>query len=214
MDNKNIEIQSFLKLKSLITNQYHLTFDDFDNFDFSKSVFGMHFGSKESAINRKTIKILEDEKLGGYALANKKNNPILLNVELSIKNPIYLNENRTGRWTPFDIIKEVINKAESDGLKGFTDDEIDSYYEDLLEHNGVKLIELDTEPYGGEEYDQSLKEHFFVRDWIESKGYDSIAYNNDFELGGISFIAFREEQIKIKSKEYLSKSNKLKNLKI
>ena len=28
-----------------------------------------------------------------------------------------------------------------------------------------------------------FKRTFFVRDWIESKGYDSIAYNNDFELG-------------------------------
>ncbi len=46
-------------------------------------------------------------------------------------------------------------------------------------------------------------EQLFVRNWIESKGYDAIVYDNEFEGGGQSLIILRPEQIKIVNKEQL-----------
>lgn len=203
MDQKDVsQIQEFLKNKN---KYFHSTFVNFENFDFKKSIFGMHFGTKESALNRINIKILEDERLGGYELAKLKDNPILLEVELSIKNPLVLLENRTGRWNAFDVVQAVFEKAESEGVAGVTEEEIDAYYNDELSHNGVLMVELNIEDYGDEYNTQEQREHYFVRDWLESKGYDAIVYENEFESGGKSILAFREEQVKILSKEFINK---------
>ena len=73
------------------------------------------------------------------------------------------------------------------------------------------MVDLDYEDYGGEEFKQEIKEHLFIRDWLESKGYDSIVYENKFEKGGKSILVLREEQIKIVSKEHLAQKNKISN---
>lgn len=177
----------------------------------------MHFGTLESAKNRVNVKILEDDRLGGYVLSKIKNNPILIEATLDCKNPLELNENRTGRWYPHDVLQAVIEQAESKSIKGVSEEEIESYYCDELTHNGFKMVDLDYDEYGGEEYNTDLKEHLFIRDWLESKGYDSIVYNNEFEGGGKSIIVFRENQIKILSKTSLAntqeKNNEIKKLK-
>ena len=196
------------ELLNIVSNKkvfYHSTFDDFEEFDFTKSDFGMHFGTKESAMNRIEVKIREDNFQGGFVLKNKKDNPILLEVELDYKNPLKLKENRTGAWLPYDIVREVIEQAEKEDLKGITDKEIDDYYQDELNHNDILFVDVgDEEEYDGEMYSQEIKEHYFVRNWLESKGYDAIIYENEFEKGGESIIVFRKEQIEIKNKTLLN----------
>lgn len=53
------------------------------------------------------------------------------------------------------------------------------------------------------ESNQDYMEQLFIRNWIESKGYDAIVYDNEFEGGGQSLIILRPEQIKIVNKEQL-----------
>ena len=183
---------------------YHSTFEDFESFDFTKSPFGMHFGTEESAKNRVNIKKRECERLGSF-LKDNGENPKMIVVELDVKKPLNLGENRTGLWNPFDVIKAIMEIAEKEQLEGFTESDVDNYYEDAIEHNGVLLADLIDEDYGDEYNSTELKEHLFVRDWIESRGYDSIVYKNEFENGGDSIIAFREEQVKIIDKFNLNK---------
>lgn len=190
---------------------YHSTFDDFTDFDFSKSDFGMHFGTKESALNRISLKIEECQQNTFNTLGKKINNPILLKVELDYSNPLKLKENRLGQWTPYDILREVIEQAEDVGVKGITEDDIEDYYSDELSLNGISFVDVGWE----EEYDgannEHLKEHYFVRNWLESKGYDSVIYENKFEKGGESIMILRPEQIKIVDKIYLNQENKIEN---
>lgn len=209
MSNIKEKKEQLLKATEDIHLFYHSTFDDFDTFDFSKSSFGMHFGTKESAINRIDIKILEDEKQGGYVLEKKKDNPILIKADLEYKNPLKLKENRTGNWTAHDILREVMEQAEIEGINGITEDEIDDYYVDELSLDGILFTDVGFEDeYDGEEYNQQVKEQYFIRNFLESKGYDSIVYDNEFEKGGQSIIVFRPEQINIVEKINLNNDQK------
>lgn len=167
----------------------------------------MHFGTIESAEKRIEVKIREDERLGGYGLKDKKNNPIIMEVDLDYSKSINLKENRSGAWTPFDVLRAVMEKAENGEIKEIkeiTEKEINDYYCDELSHNGILLVDLcDEEDYDGA-FNNELKEHYFIRNWLEDKGYDSIIYENDFEGGGDSIIIFRKNQISIKNKDYLN----------
>lgn len=209
-----MDIEAVLLKKEIGTNFYHSTFDDFESFDMEKSMFGMHFGTKETAVSRVEIKKQEIIKMGGYSekdIEKMTKSPIVFEVELDYKNPLILGENRVGVWSPHDILRTVIEKAELEEVKGITDQDIEDFYNDETSHNGVLMSELDCEEYAGLEYNQSLKEHLFIRDWLESKGYDSIVYDNKFEEGGKSILVLREEQIKIVSKEFLAQKNKVTN---
>jgi hypothetical protein len=186
-----------------VSKFYHSTFDDFELFDFTKSPFGMHFGTEESAKNRIQVKKNEAANIG-YPVKDDGESPKLFVVELDIKNSLILSENRMGGWTPFDVIRAVMEEAENSGLKGFTDKDIGDFYQDAISHNGLLLVDLIDEDYGNEYNSLDQKEHLFVRDWIESKGYDSIKYSNEFECGGDSIIVLRENQINIVEKKILN----------
>lgn len=47
-----MDIEAVLLKKEIGTNFYHSTFDDFESFDMEKSMFGMHFGTKETAVSK------------------------------------------------------------------------------------------------------------------------------------------------------------------
>ena len=202
-----MEIETVLLKKQIGTNFYHSTFDDFESFDMTKSMFGMHFGTKETALSRVDVKCLEEIRLKYFYKSKEeqeeeakkiKAKAILINVDLDYKNPLLLKENRTGRWSPSDVLREIIVEAEKNGIDGITDQDIEDFYTDEISHNGILMVDLDYEDYGGEEICQQTKEHLFIRDWLESKGFDSIVYENKFEKGGKSILILREEQIKIR----------------
>ncbi len=195
------DISNFLKQKQQ-TTYFHSTFNHFDEFDFSKSPFGIHFGTKESAENRIFVKINEHERLG-CPLPKNGCEPILIEAELNFSKPLFLKENRCGAWSPFDVLREIIQQAENEGLKGIDENDIDEFYNDETSLNGIQLMSLmDAEEYAGTSK-QDYMEQLFVRNWIESKGYDAIVYDNKFEGGGESLIILRPEQIKIVNKEQL-----------
>jgi hypothetical protein len=189
----------------------HVTFEDFDKFDTLQSIFGLHFGTEESAINRIAVKKEENRRIG-IPLPHSGENPFLFKVKLNVKNPLTLNESRGGGggWTPFEVLRCVMEQHSTIGVAGVTNKEYDDWGEDELEFNGLKLIDLDDEDYEGE-YKLDVKEHLFIRNWLESKGYDSIKYHNEFETGGNSIIVFRNEQVEIKEKIQLNPDFKPKN---
>lgn len=202
---------------------------------------------KEIAENRVFVKILEDankmvglsqelkneiikersvdfEKLKdetGYEVKGEYKNPIMIEAVVSYRKAVYLDENRTGKWDTHDILRELMNKFENGNDEiGITEQEYDDYMEDNLSFNGVGMLELIDESYGGEHIDLEYKEFLFIRDWLESKGYDAIKYNNTYEGNGECIISFRNENIDITNsyclKEHLNlpkekKSSKIKN---
>lgn len=204
MDN----LSEFLSKKTLKKEVfYHSSFsknpvfskdNTFKTFDVEKN--GAFHGSanKEIAENRVSVKILEDERNGGYGLATIKRNPIMIVTEVSYSNALTLNENRTGQWNPSDVVREIMNSLENGKeIKGFDENDLQDYYEDALSLNGQLFVDLDTDSYGGEEYNQDFKEHLFISDWLQSKGYDAIKYNNEFEGEGECIMTFIPENVKI-----------------
>ena len=105
---------------------YHSTFSDFTtpktNYgDNEYKQWGFHVGSIEAAENRLGIKENEDAREGvrkGGAGAN------IMPVYIQAKNPLRLNETRTGRWGVDDIMNAVMEKAEKSGIEGISDEEI------------------------------------------------------------------------------------------
>lgn len=190
---------------------FHSTYADFEQFDFrGNSILGAHFGTKESALSRLELKHAETERIGA-TLPHGGQNPFLLEVKLNISNAIRLDENRAGKWSPWDVINEVMVKAESEGLDFISDEELDDFYEDVvnIEVDGELInffeLPLSGEPYKGE-INPEEKEKLFVKDWLEAKGFDAIVYSNEFEKGGDSVLMLDESKIEVVNRVALNPS--------
>lgn len=136
----------------------------------------------------------------GYEVKGKFKNPIMIEADVLYTNALTLEENRSGRWTPADIVSAVIDKLEEgEYIKGFTEEDLDEYYDNdfNISVNGLLMDDLVNEEYQGECFDQEYKEFLFVRDWLESKGYDAIKYKNIFEGDSECIMSFRSENIKV-----------------
>ena len=181
---------------------YHATFSDFtvpktNHGDKEYKQWGFHVGSAEAAENRLGIKENEDAREGvrsGNAGAN------IMPVYIQAKNPLRLNENRTGRWGVDDIMNAVMEKAEKSGIEGISDEDISDFYNDKFDIDewlnvGEKPTETarswsDVNEWSAGERSDALK------DFLNRLGYDSIVYKNDYEGGGDSYILFKPNQIK------------------
>lgn len=142
------------------------------------------------------FKLLEEET--GYKVKGKFLNPVMIEAEVKYTKALELNENRLGRWNPSDIIQEIMTEIENGAeIEGFTEDDLMDYYEDNINLNDVAFVDLISEEYGGEEFNQDYKEFMFVRDWLESKGYDAIKYVNTFEGNSECVMSFRPENVKV-----------------
>ena len=146
---------------------------------------GFHFGSKELAlIVAHKLKLEGRVQPGGTVY--------LYEVDLDIKNPVRLKENRLGSWSVTSIIKELFEGFGGNAHPDISEDEIDSYYEDeILLSSGENLLELWSE-------EEEIKG---LADWMSNKGWDSIIYNNEYEGGGDSIIVFDPSKVRINSKE-------------
>ena len=125
---------------------YHGTNNQFDKFDVTSDI-SFHFGTKEQA-----------KKMGKY----------IKEVELDIKNPLYMID--MIRWDAYVVAKLlfkylVITKVEFEKIQK------------------AKLHD---------------KQRKVLVDIIKSKGYDSIMYDNEFEAKGKSYIVFDSKKIKDK----------------
>ena len=179
----------------MIENLYHISANKFDQFKqqqkqgWSATDAGFHFGTKETALSRAS-QITQDSEYGW-----KKGKPLYLyTVNLNVSKPLHLPENRLGAWSVSDILQEIFGAIERGAsIPGITDEMFDQWYED------VWMVK-------GENAKDSLGNSVFedvkaLTTWLKKIGYDSISYDNEYEGGGISYIVFDPNQIKITNVE-------------
>jgi len=188
---------------------YHSTYSDVDRFKTNFGTdeyrkFGAHLGTLEAAQNRLSVKTAEDQanrERSGTAAAN------VMPVYASIKNPLRLDENRSGRWGVDDIMRAIMGKAENGEFDEITADDVDDYFRDGFDIEAW----LGVVPSPGDaNYDSGREERFWSDDidyspgersdllkaFIQQLGYDGIVYANEFEGGGDSYIALDSKQVK------------------
>jgi hypothetical protein len=188
---------------------YHATFSDvvtpkvnFGSDEYRR--WGFHVGSIEAAESRMSIKEAEDS----YNRERSGNaNPNIMPLWIKAERPLRLDENRSGRWGVDDIMRAVMEKAETKGVKGITDDMIDQYNNDALDIDAITSARPDV---GDIDYDpnqepRSWSDQYDFADgersqllnaFLQQAGYDSIVYKNEFEGGGDSYIVFDPKQVK------------------
>lgn len=172
---------------------YHGTRADFDELDFDTGL-GVHVGPAEAAVNRIGIKDAEDIYGARGRMSNlgrEKSSARVLPMYVNLKRPLRLTEEATGRpgegtWDANSVIRRVMEDAETKGVPGISEAEIDAWYDDELGFGDVVF----TDAYVTErELDDAVK------GWLKSKGYDGIVYDNAFEGGGDSYILFDKNQV-------------------
>ena len=193
---------------------YHATYSAFDkpkiNYGSDEwKQFGFHVGSLEAAQNRLDIKPAEDKREGvksGNAGAN------IIPVFLDIRKPLRLDENRTGRWGVNDIMSAIMDKADKDGDISRTSndllpEDVEMYMRDSFPIEA--WLKGETDPNNAN-FDPNAESKIWsddsdfapgektklLLDFLETLGYDSIVYKNEFEGGGDSYIALKADQVK------------------
>ena len=178
---------------------YHMSNFKFDNFKqqfkggYQANDVGFHFGTKKTAM---TVA----HKLKAEGRLDSGDTVYLYTVELDANKPLDLPENRVGGWSVSSILIAMFEQYGSvipgdTAHPAISDEAVDEYWNDVVTTpSGENLKELD--------YDQQLLMDEF-KSWLNSLGFDSIVYENRFELGGESIIVFDPSQIKIiDRKEY------------
>ncbi len=193
---ETIKVESSKDIKG--KSFFHGTFSNFDTFEQqgdrgSEAVdMGFHFGSKQAAekslSNRKLVE--EQGRVGlTFARGIDTANPIIKEVTLDIKNPLRLEENRTGGWSPTDVMIALRDKFEAGGkIDGFSEKDIDDIFDGNMHLKGKRKT--------FDDFDTAKEQADFMQQYLNEKGYDGIVYDNKIEGGGDSLIAFRPEQIK------------------
>ena len=176
---------------------YHGTYDDFSvaktNFgDEEYFKFGIHVGSAEQASQR-----IEDLNNPGNFSRIVNKSPNIIPLYVKAKNPLRLDENRTGRWGVNDIITEIMEKAESGQLKSIPQKDLDAYFDDQFnmdkaigQKNKDGRVWSDDFAWSDGEKTEALNKY------LKKLGYDSIVYKNNFEGGGDSYILLDPNQVK------------------
>ena len=180
---------------------YHSTYSDFAvpkvNYGADEwKQFGMHLGSVESATSRLDLKAREDNynnQSNGNAGAN------IMPVYARIKNPLRLTENRSGRWGVDDVFGAIVNQAENGdpNLDWISPEFIDDFYNDgnILDDDADYSPDTSKVWQNTEDWDSGERTTALIN-WLATAGIDGIVYNNEFEGGGDSYIAFNPTQIK------------------
>ena len=183
---------------------YHATFSTFDTpkVNYGKDEyrrFGFHVGPVEAAEKRLAVKAQEDKAMG-----EKSGNaaPNVIPVYLNIKNPLRLDENRTGRWGVDDVMDAIMKKADKGEIE-IDPEVVEDYFRDALDMSttidpGLDESDPDYEPKFWQDQNewQPGERSEALKDFINQLGYDSIVYTNEFEGGGDSYIALDAKQVK------------------
>lgn len=148
---------------------FHATAADTPFSTFAHGDIGFHFGNTKQA----NARLYHGEVVEG----KDQNAPRVLPVYLNIQNPIYFR----GDVGAFDAPAVVAQALERQGI-------IDqAEFEDISEV--ILRDTLGKSPYNSRSFE-------YIRSLLESKGYDGIFYPNTVEGEGLSFIAFRPQQVK------------------
>jgi hypothetical protein len=179
---------------------YHSTFSDvtspktnFRGDEYRR--FGFHVGSLEAAENRLGVKSAEDRA------NNERSGDVGANVMplyVSVKNPLRLDENRSGRWGVDDIMSAIMGKVERGEIDGISPDALDSYFDDNFLIELELGLDVDQEPRSWQDVNEweSGERSDMLKAFIQQLGYDGIVYANEFEGGGDSYIVLDPKQVK------------------
>jgi len=151
---------------------------------------GFHFGTLESAKN-----IVRQIKKGQGRDYKEGDQFYLYHVDLDIKKPLHLKENRLGSWSAFSVLQALFDDPPSK----VTDEMQEDWDDSILKVEGYDEDEWETASMRGDEERQQELVHAFIR----QLGYDSIEYENKFEGGGVSYLVFDPKQVHIKKVEPL-----------
>jgi hypothetical protein len=188
---------------------YHSTYSDVNKFKTNFEAdeyrrFGVHVGSLEAAQNRLGVKAAEDaanRERSGTAGAN------MMPLYVSIKNPLRLDENRSGRWGVDDIMRSIMERADAGEIDGIFEEDVNDYMNDRFDleswlgaksEPGDAGYDIDSQDrMWSDVNDYSLGERSnLLSAFMQQLGYDGIVYANEFEGGGDSYIAIKPSQIK------------------
>tara|TARA_R110000824_G_scaffold15745_7_gene66058 strand:+ start:1696 stop:2367 length:672 start_codon:yes stop_codon:yes gene_type:complete len=179
--------------RAVPARSYHLSANKFDRFTQQQAQsskkqtdLGWHFGSKQTAFTAAN-------KLYREGRVEPGDTVYLYEVALDTRRPLVLAEGRMGSWSASDIVQRIFDgEYEEEELirMGFTVEDIYGYDDDdgPISPSGENLKDLSWDP---------RQEQSETVDWLESRGYDSIEYENTFEGGGFSHIVFRPQQVRI-----------------
>lgn len=150
---------------------------------------GFHFGTLETAKN-----IIHQIKKGQGRDYKEGDQFYLYHVELNIKKPLHLNENRLGSWSAVSVLQEVLDNNPPPEV---TEEMIEDWEDGILKIDGYDEDAWDEATVRGDEEKQQELVYAFIR----QLGYDSIKYENKYEGGGISYLTFDPHLINIKKRE-------------
>lgn len=167
---------------------YHSTSVYFDRFrvdhgEDSYCKFGAHFGSIDAAERRVEVKKTEDEFNG---VAASKSGSFVIPVFISAARILRLSEPRTGRWGVDDIMTQIMELGDQEGIEVPMQMLEDFYNDELVLDNGVTWVDAD-------QYEKTSGLISFLTDTL---GYDAIVYENRFEGGGDSYLLWEPGRIK------------------
>tara|TARA_Y100000034_G_scaffold134282_1_gene202267 strand:+ start:546 stop:1139 length:594 start_codon:yes stop_codon:yes gene_type:complete len=170
---------------------YHLSPNRFDRFEQQRSRHthahpdvGWHFGTKQTAL---TVgdKLMKEGRVSSGDLV------YLYKVRLDLNDPLRLEENRSGSWSVFDILRAIFDPVE-DGKPlppQFDDDDLDAYWDDeVIAPSGENVLDL--------MHDKQAQIAEFI-EWLRAHGVNAVVYDNRFEGGGESYIVFSPDQITV-----------------
>jgi hypothetical protein len=179
---------------------YHLSSADFSKFKQTGDTLGFHFGTKDQALKIGEMSILR-AKVRDYEI---KPHFILYTVELDIKRPLKISENRGGNHGFMDLIDDIFKEAEKRSIPEINEKMIADRYNDIVKVGKTNIID-----YSNSSSDKQLS---VFSKFLSNLGFDSISYENEYEGEGLSYIVFDPEKIKIISKEKIDLSDYAKKL--
>jgi len=172
---------------------YHATFSPFTTFRVDHlgdeyHRFGFHVGPEDAAMMRIEVKLAESAR---DRVKESRDKARLMPLYVRAEAPLRLDENRTGRWGVDDVMAALMQKADSEGIDGVSDDMLDDYHEDalVLPKSGGRLWADHHEFRDGER-------SAILINFLRELGYDSIIYQNEFEGGGDSYLLLDPRQVK------------------
>lgn len=178
---------------------YHGTYRDLVN--FPDLPFGVHFGTKEQATSRITEMDADEAKASyGNAQIIKGNRPPGNYLDVGYEEYEENWEGKRGFWDRPGYIINQLRLLEAIDKEGFDRDG------ELAVFKPEELNDLDREVRKTKGPDNKLRK---IKEWLQNKGYDGIAYGNvieDGRSGDTSYIIFDPSKVPIVKREGFSRS--------
>ena len=186
---------AYLKDSKVKNRVYHGTYDDFatpktNHGDDEYYKFGIHVGTADQANKR-----IKDISGPGNFSRTVDKAPSVMPLHIHTKNPLRLDENRSGRWGVNDILSTMMEKADQGHIRSIPKEHVDDYFND--EFNMDKALGKKSNRLWANDYEWNPGEKSkALKAYLHKLGHDSIVYKNEHEGEGDSHILFHPHQLK------------------